>query len=214
MHHWDGNLSTASRTMTTLGHNIYWLIAAFLLLSGQNSLAEGLTGDIQVVSVPSKDKSVQRSITEVSVYLEYEMTSAVSVFAVGYHDQEFRSETIGLARKYGKWQLGLGVGHAAFDDMNHLVINPWAFYSDEDYKGYLHYESYRNDSTHSHYMKGYALKHLGRFLIGAHAQMDFGLGPRIEVKLVDGIRLWGVIPVARRPKEGAMKGMIGVTSEF
>lgn len=44
--------------------------------------------------------------------------------------------------------------------------------------------------------------------------MDFGVGPRIEAKLVDGLKLWGVVPVANRPKEGEMKAMIGLTAEF
>lgn len=193
---------------------LFGLIAAALVTGSQHARAEGISGEIQAVVVPGKDKSVQRSLTEITVYLEYGLTEAVSVFAVGYHDQEFRSTTVGLARKLGDWQVGLGAGHAAFDGMNHLVVNPWAYYADDDYKGYLHYERYRNGSTQSHFMKGYALKHFGAFSVGAHAEMDFGVGPRIEAKLVDGLRLWGVVPVAHQPKEGAMKGMIGLTAEF
>lgn len=200
--------------MTTPRRRCYWLVTMAIVLCGQPAHAEGITGEIQVVSVPSKDRSAQRSLTEVSVYLEYGITDAVSVFAVGYHDQEFRSAAVGLARKLGDWQVGLGVGQATFDEMNHVVINPWAYYADDDYKGYLHYESYRNGSTHSHFMKGYALKHFGVFSLGAHAEMDFGLGPRVEAKLSEGFRLWGVVPVAHRPSEGAMKGMIGLTAEF
>jgi hypothetical protein len=60
----------------------------------------------------------------------------------------------------------------------------------------------------------YVLKHLGQFSLGAHAEMDFGVGPRVEAKLVDGLRIWGVVPVARRPTEGAMKAMLGLTTEF
>lgn len=191
-----------------------WSITLVLIIGGELARAEGITGEIQVVGIASKDRNTQRSLTGVTLYLEYEMTSEASVFAVGYHDQEFRSETIGLARKLGDWQLGLGVGHAAFDDMNHLVINPWAYYADDDYKGYLHYESYRNGSAHSRYMRGYVLKNIGSFSLGAHAEMDFGVGPRVEAKLSDGLRLWGVIPIANRPIEGSMKGMIGLTAEF
>lgn len=189
-------------------------ITLVLIISGQFARAESITGEVQVTSLASKDKSVQRSLTGVTIYLEYAVTSEISAFAAGYHDQEFRSETIGLARKLGDWQVGVGMGHAAFDEMNHLVINPWAFYADDDYKGYLHYESYRNSSTHSHFMKGYALKHFGALSLGAHAEMDFGVGPRIEAKLIDGFRLWGVVPIARRPQEGAMKAMVGLTAEF
>lgn len=200
--------------MTLLRRYPHWLVTAALVLCGQHVLAEGITGEIQLVSVPSKDRSVQRSLTEVSIYLEYAMTSEVSAFAVGYHDQEFRSETIGLARKLGNWQLGLGVGRAAFDDMNHLVINPWVYYSDDDYKGYLHYESYGKSHTDSYFVKGYALKHFGAVALGAHAEMDFGVGPRVEARLTDGLKLWGVVPVAHRPQEGAMKAMMGLTAEF
>lgn len=200
--------------MTTLRRLLFGLIAVALIFGGQFARAEGVTGEIQVVNISSKDKRVQRSLTEVSVYLEYGLTDDVSAFAVGYHDQEFRSATIGLARKLGDWQLGLGVGHAAFDDMSHQLINPWAYYADDDYKGYLHYELYRNGSTHSDFAKGYALKHFGAISLGAHAEMDFGVGPRIEARLTDGLRLWGVVPVAHRPQEGAMKVMIGLTAEF
>ena len=200
--------------MTALRNLLHGLITVALILGGQAACAEGFTGEIQIVSVPSKDKRAQRSLTEISVYLEYGLTDDVSAFAVGYHDQEFRSTTIGLARKLGDWQLGLGVGHAAFDDMSHQVINPWAYYADDDYKGYLHYESYRNGSTHSDFMKGYALKHFGAISLGTHVEMDFGVGPRIEARLADGLRLWGVVPVAHRPKEGAVKAMLGLTAEF
>jgi len=185
-----------------------------LMISGQLARAESITGEIQVVSIASKDKSVQRSLTGVTIYLEYAVTSEISAFAVGYHDQAFRSETIGLARKLGDWQVGIGFGQASFDDMNHRVINPWAYYADDDYKGYLHYESYRNGTTHSHFAKGYALRHFGALSLGAHAEMDFGVGPRVEARLTDGLKLWGVVPVARRPKDGEMKAMIGLTAEF
>lgn len=191
-----------------------WVAAALLAGCIPPACAQTLTGEIQAVAVPSKDREAQRSLTEISVYLEYELANGISAFGVGYHDQEFRSATIGLARKLGDWQLGLGLGQATFDEMNHLVVNPWVYYADDNYKGYIHYESYRNGSAHSHFMKGYALKNLGRLSVGAHAEIDFGVGPRIEIRLVDGLKLWGVVPVAHRPQEGAMKGMLGVTAEF
>lgn len=200
--------------MTTLRRLLFGLIAVALILGGQPARAEGITGEIQVVSLSSNDKRVQRSLTGVSIYLEHELADEATAFVVGYHDQEFRSVTIGLARKLGDWQLGLGVGHAAFDDMSHQLINPWAYYADDDYKGYLHYEFYRNDSTHSDFVKGYALKHFGAISLGAHVEMDFGVGPRIEARLADGLKVWGVVPVAHRPKEGEMKAMIGLTAEF
>ena len=200
--------------MTTPRSIRFWIFTVALMLGGQCAHAEGVTGEMQVVRVPSKDKRVQRSLTEISVYLEYGLTDDVSAFAVGYHDQEFKSATVGLARKLGELQLGLGLGDAAFDEMKHLVINPWAYYADDDYKGYLHYESYRNGRTHSHFMKGYVLKHFGAISLGAHAEMDFGVGPRIEAKLGDGLKLWGVVPVAHRPREGEKKAMIGLTAEF
>ena len=112
--------------MTSLRNILHGLITLVLMAGGEAARAEGVTGEIQVVSVPGRDTHVQRSLTEISAYLEYGLTGDVSVFAVGYYDQEFRSATIGLARKLGDWQLGLGVGHASFDDMSHQVINPWA----------------------------------------------------------------------------------------
>ena len=190
------------------------LLALGLILGGQFVHAEGVNGEIQVVGYISKDKSVQRSLSTVSAYLEYEMADEVSAFVVGYLDQEFRSATVGLARKVGDLQLGLGVGQATFDEMNHVVLNPWAYYADDHYKGYLHYELYRNGSTHSDFMKGYALKHFDVIWLGVHAETDFGIGPRVEAKLADGLRLWGVVPVAHQPTEGAMKAMIGLTAEF
>lgn len=213
MHYRTGDLPSVGRTMTTLRCLLFWAITLMLIISGQLARAENVTGEIQVVSIASKDRSIQRSLTGISIYVEYELANEVSAFVVGYHDQEFRSATVGLARKIGDWQMGFGLGHAAFDDMSHQVINPWAYYANDNYKGYLHYESHRNGSTHSHFMKGYALKHFGAISLGAHAEMDFGVGPRIEAKLADGLKVWGVVPVGHRPKEGAMKAMIGLSVE-
>jgi len=190
------------------------LLALVLILGGQLVHAEGISGEIQVVGYISKDKCVQRSLSTVMAYLEYEIADEVSAFVVGYLDQEFREAVVGLAKKVGDLQLGLGVGQATFDEMNHVVLNPWAYYADDHYKGYLHYELYRNGITHSDFMKGYALKHFDVISLGVHAETDFGLGPRVEVTLTDGLRLWGVLPVAYQPTEGAMKGMIGLTAEF
>ena len=190
------------------------LLALGLILGCQFAHAEGVSGEIQVVGYISKDKSVQRSLSTVMAYLEYEIAAEVSAFVVGYLDQEFREAVVGLARKVGDLQLGLGVGQATFDEMNHVVLNPWAYYADDHYKGYLHYELYRNGSTHSDFMKGYALKHFDVISLGVHAETDFGLGPRVEAKLAYRLRLWGVVPVAHQPTEGAMKAMIGLTAEF
>lgn len=200
--------------MITLRFLLFWLIAAPLVLDGEPAQAEGVTGEIQVVRLTSKDESVQRSLSEILAYLEYEITNEISAFVVGYYDQEFRSATVGLARKVGHLQLGFGVGQATFDGIDHAVLNPWAYYADDDYKGYLHYELYRNGNSHSYFMKGYALKHFDMVLIGVHAETDFGVGPRVEVKLTDGFRLWGVVPVALQPKEGTWNAMIGLTAEF
>ena len=100
--------------MTTLRCFLFWSITLVLMISGQLAHAEGVTGEIQVVSVPSKDRSVQRSLTEISVYLEYGIANEVSAFVVGYHDQEFRSATVGLARKLaiGKWVLAWVMPHS------------------------------------------------------------------------------------------------------
>lgn len=190
------------------------LLALGLILGGQSVHAEGVSGEIQVVSISSKDKSVQRSLSTVSAYLEYQIADDVSTFVVGYLDQEFRSATVGLARKVGQLQLGFGVGQATFDGMDHAVLNPWAYYADDDYKGYLHYELYGNGNSHSYFMKGYALKHFDMMSVGVHAETDFGVGPRVEIKLADGFRLWGVVPVALQPKEGKWNAMIGLTAEF
>jgi hypothetical protein len=190
------------------------LIAAVLILGGQFVHAEGVKGEIQVVGYISKDKSVQQSLSTVSAYLEYEIADEVSAFVVGYLDQEFREAAVGLAKKVGDLQVGLGVGQATFDNTNHVVLNPWAFYADHDYRWYLHYELYRNGRKYSDFMKGYAVKHFDAISLGLHAETVFGLGPRVETKLPYGLRLWGVVPVALQPTEGAMKAMIGLTAEF
>lgn len=190
------------------------LLALGLILGGQLAYAEGASGEIQVVGYISKDKSVQSSLTTLSAYLEYQIADEVSAFVVGYLDQEFREAVVGLAKKVGHLQIGLGIGQATFDEMNHVVLNPWAFYADHDYRWYLHYELYRNGSKYSDFMKGYAVKHFDVISLGLHAETDFGLGPRVEAKLPYGLRLWGVVPVALQPTEGAMKAMIGLTAEF
>lgn len=59
--------------MITLRRFFIWFVTVALMLGVQFAYAEGVKGELQLVNVPSIDNSVQRSLLEVSVYLEYEM---------------------------------------------------------------------------------------------------------------------------------------------
>jgi hypothetical protein len=148
---------------------------------------------------------------EATTYIEFGLKNDFSFFASGFIDEEFRSLTLGMARTFGNLQLGIGLGQARFDGMTHDVINPWAYYEDNRYRGYLHYERYRKEHSQSYFMKAYAVRQFGPVSLGMHYESDLGTGPRVEANLSDQLQLWGVVPVSNRPESDDVLVMIGLT---
>jgi len=195
--------------------NLFLACIAAVLAFGYGELhAEGLTGDVQFFNAKSRHSEEQKSLAQVSVYLEKSLAAEVSVFAIAYYDQEFRSAALGLAKKFDDWQFGLGLGQARYGNANHLVVNPWLYYATDSYQGYLHAEYYSNGLDEPRFFKGYWQKKLGRFFLGAYGESKFGLGPRLGANLLDEVTIWINVPVANRPTVGAMKYMAGLSVEF
>ena len=190
------------------------VITAATALCCSIAYAEGVSGEIQLMGVVSKDTAAQRSLYPVSVYVEKDVAADASVFFSGYRDQEYWSATVGLARKLGDLQVGIGLGQATYNNLNHLVINPWAYYSSESYTGLFHIEFHGSTEGSSHYYKSYLVKQFGALSVGGHAEKDFGIGPRVEAALVGKTKVWATVPILNKPPIGAMKAMLGLTAEF
>jgi hypothetical protein len=167
--------------------------------------------EVQVVTNVSRQGGDGAPPFEVAPYFELGLRDGFSAFVSGYADEEFQSLTLGLARAYGDLQLGLGLGQARFDGMAHDVINPWAYFEDDKYRGYFHYERYRNEDSQSYFMKAHAVRQFGPISLGVHYDSDLGTGPRVEANLSDQLQLWGVVPVSNRPESDDVLVMIGLT---
>ena len=176
--------------------------------------AEQLSGEVQVAYAQSRNKEEQISLIETTAYLEARISDDLSGFVVGYYDDEFRSTTIGMAMMFGSLQVGLGIGNATFNQSNHFVINPLAYYLDDTYTAYLHAEHYSNERDEPWYVKGYALRKFGLLSVGVYGDSFFGVGPRLDVKIGEHFSVWTAYSVAFQPEEGAMKSMFGVSVGF
>ncbi len=70
MHYRIRHLAVAG-AMTMRGRLFLPCALAVLGFGVHPAKAVDFTGEVQIVTVPGKDKSVQRSLTELSAYLEY-----------------------------------------------------------------------------------------------------------------------------------------------
>lgn len=120
---------------------------------------------------------------------------------------------VGLARKLGDLQLGVGVGNAWYDQPRHPAINPWLFYVWDDVEALLYVERYGGNHQAPWSYKGHASKRMGdSFFVGAYGGKDVGAGPMIGWRNRN-FRLWDTVPVVSRPEAGA-RGVAGVLVEF
>jgi hypothetical protein len=203
----------AFRRSLALACRTLWFCAAGVAFAGELH-AEGLTGEVQFISARSRNTEEQKSLSQVSVYLEKTITSDVSAFVSGYHDPEFRSTTVGLGKKFDDVQIGFDLGQATYGGTNHLVVNPWLYYSTDSYQGYLHAEYYRNGLDQPRFFKGYLQRTFGPLFVGAYGETNFGFGPRIGVTLPGNVKTWVNLPMTNRPAVGAMEYMGGMSVEF
>lgn len=157
----------------------------------------------------------QRDLFGRQVYLENPLgDSGYSVWASAYKDQEFKGVLVGLAKKEGNWQFGLGLGSAWYDEKRRNVVSPWLFYSSDEYEGLLLAERYMGDHEEPWFYKGYAKKKFGDFGIGIYGEKGMGIGPMLSYKLTKSMELWGTVPVAKKPSEGGFGLLIGFKWSF
>ncbi len=155
--------------------------------------------------------------TSGSVYVEVPLSGEnnISLWGTAYYDPSFQGVYAGLAKHFGNLQVALGMGSAWYDSTRYNVINPWIFYSSDEYESFITAEHYFRDTAEPWYYKGYVQRKIGAdWLIGIYAEKDFGVGPMATWSVSKNIRLWGAIPVAYTPEEEKMRFIFGIKLVF
>lgn len=151
----------------------------------------------------------------VNVYAEVPFgTDGYSVWFSGYKDPAFTGNYLGLAKKFGNWQVGLGAGNVHYDEVRHTVVNPWVYYSSEEWEAYVHAEHYSREADNPWWYKGYAEKKFGNIGLGLYGEKDMGIGPRLSYKLNDHMRVWATVPMWQQPETEKMKFFVNLVFSF
>jgi hypothetical protein len=175
----------------------------------------GFSGEIRFIAMQSRDKSVQKSLFTKELYLELALADGFSAFGAAYHDKEFESAYLGVARQFGDFQVAIGAGKARYDDISHFVLNPWLYYQANQYTGLLTVEHYSNESDDPWYYKGYIERKVSeRYYIGAFGEKGIGVGPMLGMYLGSQVNVWASAPIIYRPSQGGMQSLLGLTFEF
>lgn len=175
----------------------------------------GLSGELRLVSMQSRDKRVQQSLFTKELYVEAALAEGVSAFGIVYHDREFESASLGLARQLGDFQIGVGVGKARYDGTSHLVVNPWLYYQSDNYTGLLTADHYSNETDSPWYYHGYIERRLiDRNLVGLYGDKDVGAGPMVGMYVGGRAKVWVSVPMIYQPSQGGMRSLLGLTFEF
>lgn len=150
--------------------------------------------------------------TSGSLYLEVPVPLGddVSLWAMGYHDRDFREVYAGLTKRFGNWQIALGAGTAWYDGSSKTVIAPWLYYSSDDYEGSLLIERYLKDEEDPLFYKVSFEKKFGDLQAGLYGEKGFGLGPIVTWKVSKNVKFFVTVPVAYLPSEERMKALVGV----
>jgi hypothetical protein len=191
---------------------IFFAVIALTACSS-NAHAEDVYTELSVQRYVSKSDT--DSYTGTSLYVEVPVsTDSVSLWGTIYHDKLFQGVYAGVAKKYGDWQIALGVGTVRDDGIPKNVINPWVYYRSDTVEAYMHAEHYSKDSDPWWY-KGYVQKKLSDSLFaGVYGEKDFGIGPIMTWEVAKGVKLWATVPVAHKPKEEGMKFLLGIKFVF
>ncbi len=224
---WDRSLAVpptmsadevALAEMELLPENVNMTFVAYASQHGQKYEGEQVDEFRPYVEVQLTYRTGRKSQGDLfgrQVYLENPLgDSGYSVWASGYKDQEFKSVLVGIAKKEGNWQVGLGLGSAWYDEKRRNVVSPWLFYSSDEYEGLLLAERYMGDSKDPWFYKGYAKMKVGDFGIGVYGEKGMGIGPMLSYKLTKSMELWGTVPVAKKPSEGGFGLLIGFKWSF
>lgn len=175
----------------------------------------GVSGEIRLVWMQSRDTSIQENLFSKELYLEKALVDGVAAYGVAYHDEAFESASCGIARQLGDFQLAIGVGKARYGDITHRVVNPWLYYHANEYTALLTAEHYSKERDKPWYYKGHIERKFGgSYLVGLFGEKDIGAGPMAGVYLGSQTRLWVSTPIVSRPNRGWMYAIFGLTVEF
>jgi hypothetical protein len=178
-------------------------------------LDHGVSGEIRLVSMQSRDKSIQDDLFSKELYLERALADGYSAFGAAYHNQEFESAYLGIAKQFGDAQVALGVGRARYDDISRLVVNPWLYYHANQYTGLFTAEHYSNEPDDPWYYKGYIERKFNdSYLVGLYGEKGMGAGPMVGMYLGSQTKIWATAPIISRPNQGGMRTLFGLTFEF
>lgn len=137
----------------------------------------------------------------------------VAAFLVVHHDQDFDAAYVGLARKFGDLQLGIGLGSAWYDGIRHPTINPWLYYGGDDAEAYLTAEHYGRDAVVPWFYKGYASRRMGDSLsIGVYVEKGRRAGPMVDWRN-GAVRLWFTIPAVSLALDSS-RAVAGIQNAF
>lgn len=181
----------------------------------EKSVSSDIIGEVRIVSMRSRDKDVQGNLLMKQVYLEKPISDGVSVFFFGYHDKEFHSGSVGLAKQVEDWQFGFGAGTAKYEKLSRFVVNPWLYYHKDTDSAVLSCEHYSKERDEPWFCKGYVERKFGDFLAGAYGETGSGTGPMVGYYLMDNVKLWASVPVVNKPRDGSgFNTFVGLTVKF
>lgn len=175
----------------------------------------GVSGEIRLVSMQSRDKGARADVFSRELYLEMALADGLSAFVIAYHDKAFESASLGIAGQLGDLQAGIGAGKARYDGSSHLVVNPWLYYQSGKYTGLLTADHYGNEAVTPWFYHGYIERNLDdRYLAGVYGEKAIGAGPMMGMYLGGLARIWVSVPVVSRPSQGGMRSLLGLTFAF
>lgn len=170
---------------------------------------------VEVTLSTRRGRKTVQSYEGVNAYAEFPLgTNGYSLWLTGYKDPSFKGVYLGLAKKQGNWQFGIGTGKVNYDKLVHTVINPWIYYVSDEWEAYVHAEHYTKDSENPLWYKGYIEKRLNDFGIGFYGEKNMGVGPRISFKLNNYMKAWATVPVLYQPETGKVKFFLNFIFTF
>ncbi len=174
----------------------------------------GITGEVQFAGYVSRHKSEKSSHLGKILYLEKEIAKDISGFIQLVHYQDFTSAYIGVAKKFGDFQVAIGAGPARYGNITRTAISPWVYYAHEDsgIEALVYGERYRHEKDGTWFYKGYFQKSFGNgMIVGAWGESEVGIGPMLGYKFTDTLNIRITVPVTKQPDEARVRALILLT---
>ncbi len=174
----------------------------------------GITGEVQFAGYVSRHKSEKSSHLGKILYLEKEIAKDVSGFMQLVHYQDFSSAYIGVAKKFGDFQVAIGAGPARYNHATRTAVTMWTFYTSEGsgIEALIYSERYRHEKEGAFFNKGYIQYTGGSGLIlGFWGESEVGIGPMIGYKFTDTLNIRITVPVTKQPDEARVRALILLT---